>query len=108
MTHEVWIGLAEARQRPGAGVLLDRNEAAVNVLANASDVTEFRQAVYKALDELGFDLVDLEDPAPLRARRAQFEVSSDLIALGEEVRRDGSTRFGTFHTWVSDKGAEPE
>ena len=101
---EVWIGLAEVRQRPGAGVLMDRNEAFVNVLALAQDEATFHSAAAATLDTLGFDCVDLEDPEPLRLRVAQYVVDEKLIALAQEVRATGETRLGTFNTWVSDDG----
>jgi hypothetical protein len=100
--HEVWIGLVEVRQRPGAGVMLDRNEAFTNALARANDQTSYRQAVEHALDELGFDLVSIEDAEPLRERVANFEVAGDLLELAGMVEIGGAPRFGEFHTWRSD------
>lgn len=100
---EVWIGLADVRQRAGAGVLLDRNQAIVNVLAIAIDEHQFSQIVRATLDGRGFDLIQLEDPEPLAQRAEQFIVAEELLRLAEEVRRTGLPQFGTFHTWVSDE-----
>ena len=100
---EVWIGLAEVRQRPGAGVLMDRNQAVVNVLALCRDEREFRAAVAVALSEAGFDLVDLEDPESLEERRSKYVVDDALLALAERVMSTGSPQFGRFHTWVADE-----
>lgn len=100
---EVWIGLADVRQRPGASMLMDRNEAVVNVVAMANTVLAFKQAIETALTDIGFDLIDLEDPEPLRVRQEQFEVSEELLRLAGDTRRDGIARFGDFHTWVSDE-----
>lgn len=96
---EVWIGLVEIRQCPGAGVLLDRNEAVTNVLALANNEACFRQAVTEAFSRLGFDVVDLEDPEPLAQRLEAFTVSDDLLRLAQEVRLTSMPRFGTFNTW---------
>ncbi len=99
--QQVWIGLVEVRQRPGAGVLMDRNGAHVNVLAMAASSSGYHRAVAEALDNMGFDLVEIEDPEPLCQRRQAFEVSDDLLALANEVAQDGVTRMGTFFTWMS-------
>ena len=104
-SQEVWIGVAEVRQRAGAGVLMDRNEAFVNVLANASGEPSFRAAVSVALHGLGFDLVSVEDPEPLSRRREHYLVTADVLELAEEVKRRGLPRLGDFYTWRS-KGEE--
>ena len=103
---EVWIGLAEVRQRPGASVLMDRNEAFTNVLALADSGTGFTEAVRRALDQMGFDLVELEDPEPLRQRQQKFTVADELLSLAQCVKASGRTAFGTWHTWTSD--SEPD
>lgn len=102
MALEVWIGLAEVRQRPGAGSMLDRNEAVTNVLALATSEEAFRTAASIALSALGFDLVTLEEAEPLDVRRQAYVVSDELLLLAAEVRDTGTARFGKFHTWVSD------
>jgi hypothetical protein len=107
VTRELWIGLAEVRQRAGAGILLDRNQAYVNVLAPARDVDGFRLAVERALDEMGFDLIEFEDAESFRARQASFRMGEDLLRLAAEADATGATRLGTFHTWRSE-GDEPE
>ena len=101
--EEVWIGLAKVRQRPGAGVLMDRNEAFVNVLACANDEAGFQGTVEQGLSYIGFDLVELEDSEPLHQRQENYVVDEELLALADEVRSSGSPRFGSFHTWVSDE-----
>ena len=100
-SDEVWIGLAEVKQRSGAAMLMDRNEAIVNVLAMADSPSAFHQAAESALAKIGFDLVNLEDVESLRRRREQFQVADELLALAKEVARDGVARFGAFHTWTS-------
>lgn len=96
---EVWIGLAEAKQRPGTGVLADRNNAFVNVLALASSKGEFREAAADALERVGFVIVSLEDIEPLSRRVRSHSVASDLLRLADDVRATGTPRLGTFHTW---------
>ena len=102
----MWIGLAEVKQHPGAGMMMDRNEAIVNVLALAADVTTFHSAIEAAFGEIGFDLVSLDESEPLQQRQEQFEVADDLLFLAREVGLDGVTRFGSFHTWTSIEGSD--
>lgn len=99
---EVWIGLVEVNQRPGAGVLMDRNGAITNALAFAESEGQFREAIETALLKLGFDLIAVEDAEPLRVRQEGFEVSSELLELAAELASDRSPRFGAFHTWTAD------
>lgn len=98
---EVWIGLAKVRQRPGAGVLLDRNEAYTNVVALANDEVFFRHVVADSFSRLGFDVVTLDEPEPLAQRLEAFTVSDELLRLAQEVRSSGTPRFDTFQTWTA-------
>jgi hypothetical protein len=100
-SKQVWIGLAHIRQRPGAGVLMDENEAWVQILAMGASAAEYRAAAVDALDHLGFDLQQLEDVDPLEQRLRSFAVDESLIIKAAEVRETGFARFGPFVTWVS-------
>ncbi|MDQ2932172.1 MAG: hypothetical protein M3Y05_15330 [Gemmatimonadota bacterium] len=97
----VWVGLAEVRQRPGANVLLDRNDAFVFVLGLAHDDAGFQTVVEDALDELGFDLLRLENSEPFQLQMTSDPVREELIALAAEVAATGEARLGTFHTWTT-------
>jgi hypothetical protein len=100
--RQVWAGLASVHQHPGAGVLLDRNDAFVNAVALAHTAEEFTQFVRGALSQLGFELVDLEEIEPLALRRRSFRDSEEMERLVEMVQTSGTVEFGAFHTWVSD------
>jgi hypothetical protein len=101
--RQVWIGLAEVTQYPGSGVLLDRNDAYVNVLALAASASEFHQTAEAALTKLGFQMVELEDSEPLDRRLEGTEGGAELLALAREVEASGEPRFGPFHTWTSNE-----
>jgi hypothetical protein len=101
--RQVWIGLASVHQRPGAGVLMDENDAFVQVLALASSPDEYRVAVGRAFDTMGFDLLELEDIEPLAERLRHSTVDESLIAKAGEVESTGFPRFGPFVTWASDQ-----
>lgn len=102
----VWIGLAQVLQRPGAGVLLDRNRAYVNILAMARAVAGFEQEAREACAALGFELVELEDVEPFETRAAAAQISQALLSLAKEVESTGAPRLGAFHTWTSEDVAE--
>jgi hypothetical protein len=101
-SRDVWIGHALVHQRPGAGVLMDENDAYVQTLALASNHSEFHEAVRRAFDSLGFDLVELEDVEPLAMRLQRSTVHESLLAKAAEVQNTGFPRFGPFVTWASD------
>ena len=101
-SKEVWIGLACVHQRPGAGVLMDENDAYVQVLALASTAAEFCSEVVAGFDAIGFDLAELEDAEPLVERRRKAVVDSSLLAKATEVRDTGNPRFGPFVAWRTD------
>lgn len=79
---------------------MDRNEAFVNVLAMAWNEDSFLREAREALDQLGFDLLALEEPEPLRRRASQYHVAEELLSLAMEVETSGEAKFGTFRTWV--------
>jgi hypothetical protein len=99
--RQVWIGLATVHQRPGAGVLMDRNDAFVNVLALASTQGEFTDVVRDDLAQLGFDLVELEDTERLSERRESFTIPEEINRLAELALATAKTQFDAFHTWAS-------
>jgi hypothetical protein len=99
---EVWIGLASVHQRPGAGVLMDENDAIVQTLGLASSHAEFCEVIRQAFDALGFDLVEVEDVDPLAVRLQKWTVDESLLVKAAEVEKTGFPRFGTFMTWGSD------
>lgn len=99
---QVWIGLAEVLHRPGAGSLMDRNSAYVNVLAMATTALDFEKLARDAFAVAGFDLVELDDAEPFAKRTADMQVDDTLFALAKSVEATGIPRFGTFHTWTSE------
>jgi hypothetical protein len=100
--RQVWAGLATVHQQPGAGVLLDRNDAFVNAVALAHTAEEFTQLVRGALSQLGFELVDLEEIEPLALRRVSFAIPEEMERLANIAQSSVTVEFGAFHTWVSD------
>lgn len=111
MTHDqhdepqIWLGLATVHQRAGAGVLLDRNDAFVNVVVVADSIDEFTKRIREALSQLGFELTDLEEVETLTERRAAFKIPQEIESLADVARDTGTVQFGSFYTWTSDDDA---
>ena len=105
--RQVWAGLATVHQHPGAGALLDRNDAFVNAVALAQTAEEFAQLVRGALSQLGFELVELEEIEPLALRRLSFAIPEEMERLAEIAQNSVTVEFGAFHTWVSDDDDTP-
>jgi hypothetical protein len=103
--EEVWVGLANVRPRPGNQYVQDKG-AFVNVLAFAADKVTYINRIKKALDELDFDLVDIEDVEPFRIRTANHEVDETLKAAAAEAEREKGVAFGVFHSYENDDSAE--
>ena len=81
-------------------MLMDENKAFVHVMALASDDLDYRLAAAAALDDLGFDLLELEEIERLDDRLRSFSVDDLLLKKADEVRATGRPRFGPFITWT--------
>lgn len=81
---------------------MDRNDAFVNVMALASTLVEFTQLVRDDLAQLGFDLIELEEPERLSERRESFIIPEEIDRLAELTLATAKVQFDAFHTWASD------
>ena len=79
-----------------------RGPAFANVLAFAASQDEFAQIARRAFDGLGFEVIDVETPEPLRTRLNHATVDEELLRLAHDLESDGRPRVGTFHTWRSE------
>lgn len=100
MVEQIWIGLAEIRQRPGAGVIADRNEAFTNVLGYADGIEAFECIVRELCRITGFDLVAIEDSEPLEERKVSYKLDPDIERAAAIVASTGKACFTTLHTWT--------
>jgi hypothetical protein len=103
MTKVVWIGLVGVMPRSDTEkVLSDAAKGAfVNALAYAADEAEYKNAVERALGELGLTAYEFEDVETFSARTSKWEVDEGLRVLADDVSATGGVRFGTFHTYSS-------
>ena len=81
---------------------MDENKAFVQILALAIDDHDFRLAAAVALDDIGFDLVEIEDVDRLEDRLRAFTVDEQILVKADEVRTTGRPRFGPFVTWTTE------
>jgi hypothetical protein len=100
--EEVWIGLAQLSQRPGTGVLMDRNLAYATVLGLADSVDEFKRVITRAADRMGFDLLEMEEEEPLRIRQTRCEIPPAALQLAAEVIDTKEARFSPLFTWIAE------
>jgi hypothetical protein len=93
----IWKGLVGVTQRDGVSFLRDAQGGYVNVVASANDITEFVQKVTAALDELGFDLIDIDEAEILPVSLSKANLSDEIRAMANTVRKNNSVAFGTFY-----------
>lgn len=102
MIKQLWMSLVGALQRPGIHFLGDAKGGYVHVIAEASNQAEFEQKVSDALDELGLDLIDIDDVKALPLKLSDAQLSKELLTMAKTVRRTGSIAFGTFYPFEED------
>ena len=95
----LWKALVGTVQRPGVSFLGEAKGAYVNVVASAADLPELEQKVKLALDELGLDLLEMDDAEILPLTLSKAHVSEEILTMAKTVRRLGSVAFGTFYVF---------
>ena len=101
MVKHLWVGLVGATQRPGVKILGNCKGGYATVVASASGSRAFRNRVRKALDELGLDLIELDDVKVLTGGGARFRSDEELRQMARTVREIDSVAFGTFYVFTA-------
>jgi len=104
-TPSLWKGLVGAIQRPGVLFLGQAQGGYVNVVASATDFCEFERKVKDALDELGLDLIEIDEAEVLPLTLSKARVSQEIRTMAKAVRKIDSVAFGTF--FVFDESNTP-
>ena len=99
----LWKALVGASQRPGISFLGDAIGGYVNVVASATDLPDFEQKVKRALDELGLELIEIDEVQALPMILSSARVSEEVLNMAKTVRRQGSVAFGTFYVFSDAK-----
>lgn len=102
-SKELWVGLVDAEQRPGIHFLGEKSGGYVNVVASASSYRGFERKIARALNELGLNLVEIEDPMTLAHRLETGSVGEEILTMAETVRQIDSVAFGTFFVYDRDE-----
>ena len=102
---DLWVALAQVRRIPGRGALMDRNEAYVNVAAPATSLEQFMQAVSSAAEDIGFQVMEIEDQELYEQRRQEGGIPPEIQAIANQASRTNQVAFGSFFTWVSESDA---
>jgi hypothetical protein len=103
----LWKTLVGTLQRPGVSFLGNAKGAFVNVVASAADVSELEQKVKLALDELGLELIEMDDTEILPSILSQAHVSKEVLTMAKTVRKLDSVAFGTFFVFDETSDEEP-
>lgn len=103
----LWKTLVGTVQRPGVSFLGDAKGAYVNVVASAEDLLELEQKVKLALDELGLDLIEMDDAEVLPLTLSKARVSKEILTMAKTVRKLDSVAFGTFYVFDKTPDEEP-
>lgn len=105
--REVWTGLVEVTADGGSDIFGDAPGAFTNVLALASSVEDYMAVTAPALLREGVVAVGVDDPEPVRERKARMLLSDEFLALAERAAQ-GEVVWGTFHVFENDDDAGDE
>jgi len=95
----LWKTLVGTVQRPGVSFLGEAKGAYVNVVVSAADISELEQKVKLALDELGLDLIEMDEAEVLPLALSKARVSEEVLTMAKTVRKLDSVAFGTFYVF---------
>ena len=93
----LWRSLIGIKQRPGVTFLGNAIGAYTNVVASADDIPHFRSKVENALDELGLDLIEIEDIHPIAQEVESDRLPDEIARMIQTVNEVDSVAFGTFY-----------
>ncbi len=97
---QVWIGMIEVRPLPDCKLLETDAGAFVNVLTWAANEGQFRKKAEMLMEQLGLQIVGIENPEPLTNREAQGELDKDIADIAAKVRiNPAAIMYSSFHTW---------
>jgi len=93
----LWRSLIGIKQRPGGTFLGNAMGAYTNVVASADDIQHFRLKVENALDELGLELIEIEDIHPIPQSVESDRWPPEIAKMIQTVKEIDSVAFGTFY-----------
>jgi len=92
---DVWIGLVDVHPVPGNRIFGDDPGAYSNVISLAGSEAEYRARVTCAMEELGLEVITIENVEPFDRAVAD----PDLIALANTVSDTKPLVYDTFYVY---------
>lgn len=99
MARELWIGLVSVVPTKDCDVLEGAVGAYVNVLALASDASEYADLVEKALAKLHIIVDEIEVVEPFAERRSCGNPDPAVVDMAMSISGSEPVQFGTFHSF---------
>jgi hypothetical protein len=107
--RQKWIGLARVEPQPGNSDLGGAATGAfVGVIAFAASVDDYDRMITAALNEEGFNVLEIEDIQTFAERLQGDSLAPDVLDLAESVDETNPIAIGTFHCFpaMSDESKE--
>jgi len=95
-----WIGLINVKPRPGNSALGNALGAFVASIALADGPEEYGRKVTEALNEYGFDVVQIEDVELFEDRVQKHSVTPDILELAAAVTQENPVALADFHSYI--------
>jgi hypothetical protein len=91
-----WIGLAHVRPQEQTDLLDGALGAYVWVVAMAADEGNFVSIATDALQETGFDVIEIDDVEPWAVRVTRAEVGEEISEVVASLTLENPVGFGPF------------
>jgi ribonuclease PH len=98
--HLTWIGTAEVVPQDGNTLLGSATGAYVAVIGIANSEEDFHSCVTRAINALGFELVELDEVQQLESPTDVENLDEKLHERLDVLHEDNPVEFGSFHAFT--------
>jgi hypothetical protein len=98
-SKQKWIGLARVEPRPKNDALGKATGAFVASIALAGNSEDFVRKTTEALNNLGFDVLEIEDIELFENRAQRHAIAPDVLRLAEVVNEEMPVALAAFHSY---------
>jgi hypothetical protein len=102
---DVWVALVHARPTDEEA---DHVGAFTQAAARAHDLDHLVARVGEALAELGYELVELDDPEPIVQATDRRELPAEMLENAIRAAASGAVEFLPFHTYADEGDTDGE
>jgi hypothetical protein len=99
---QAWIGLVDVHT-DDEELLGGNTDAYAQAVAIAANEAEFKSLVKQTAEELGFEVLEIEETETLERRLEGARISPLLEDLRKTALTSGRAVFGTFHSFPEDE-----